>query len=494
MNTAENLEFYKKHLSDLYRIGCIGAVLGWDMNVCMPPGGAQARADQFEYISLAHHAKSVDPEFARVVDELFENIDSIPEEYRDNVRLTKRGLDIERKLPEDYIAESAQTGALSHDTWVKSRPKNDFAATKPYLEKLVELARRRADLIGYKDHPYDALLDEYDMGATLAVVKPLLVDLGEQLRALVPGISAKFAGLGKLEGHFDKETQSKLCKKVAEELGFDFQKGRLDVSPHPFMTSMGPGDTRITTRYDESDFLESLYGVMHETGHALFDMGLPPECEKYPPIGPWLSSSLHESQSRMWENQVGRSREFSVYLTGVLKDFFPDVAALGPDKIWMHVNKVQPSLIRTESDEVTYSLHIVIRMLLEEQLITGALKVADLPEAWGDMYEKYLGVRSPDDKDGVMQDTHWFGGGFGYFPTYALGNLYNAMMMDSAREAIPDLPSQIQNGEFKPLLAWLRENVHQHAMRYTAPELIKKVTGKELSAKPFVDYLKRKFE
>jgi carboxypeptidase Taq len=223
-------------------------------------------------------------------------------------------------------------------------------------------------------------------------------------------------------------------------------------------------------------------------------MGLPEDYGKFPPMGSPLSCSIHESQSRLWENMVGRSHEFAVYLAGVIGEFFPEKASdLTPDKLWAYANLVKPSLIRTEADEVTYSLHIVIRMLLEEQLITDQLTVADLPDAWNDMYEKYLGIRSSDFKNGVMQDIHWFTGGFGYFPTYALGNLYNAMMMESAQIAIPNLPSQIESGQFAPLLGWLRENVHQRGMRYSSPELIHVITGKELSAKPFVGYLKRKF-
>ncbi len=493
MADSQKLEFYYKRLTDLCLHHGVMALMGWDMNVCMPPGGAPARAEQIRYMSLRSHELVTDPEFANVVEELSEGIDSLSEDDRISVKFTKKALDKARKLPPDFVAESAKTRALSHDAWVKARPANDFAAVKPFLEKLVEQARKRSELWGYEEHPYDALLDCYDIGARLSVVKPLLVELGEELRALMPRIAAKFEGLEELKGPFDQATQNRLCRTVAESLGFHFENGRLDVSPHPFSTTFGPNDFRITTRYNDNDFLGSLYGVMHETGHALYEMGLPEEYLTRPPLGDWMSSSIHESQSRLWENQVGRSREFAGYLCGVLEDFFPSVADLGPDALWMHVNRVQPSLIRTEADEVTYSLHIVIRMLLEEQLIAGALAVADLPEAWGDMYEKYLGVRSPDDKNGVMQDTHWFGGGFGYFPTYALGNLYNAMMMDTAREAIGDLSGQIERGEFAALSGWLRENVHSQGARYLAPELIRHITGKDLSAKPFVEYLNRKF-
>ena len=493
MPDNQKLDFYHKRLTDLCRHHGVMALMGWDMNVYMPSGGARTRADQIQYMALRAHELVTDPEFARVVDDLGEDPDSLSENDRIGVKFTKKALDKERKLPADFVAECAQTRAMSHDTWVKARPANDFAAVKPYLEKLVEQARKRSDLWGYEEHPYDPLLDCHDSGATLAVVKPLLVELGEELRGLTPRIAGRFEGIPQLKGPFDQTTQNRLCRKIAESLGFDFTNGRLDISPHPFMTTFGPNDLRITTRYSDDDFLGSLYGVIHETGHALYEMGLPQDYLTRPPLGDWMSSSIHESQSRLWENQVGRSREFTKYLCGVLKEFFPAVADLGPDTLWMHVNRVEPSLIRTEADEVTYSLHIVIRMLLEEQLITGTMAVADVPEAWGDMYEKYLGIRPPDDKDGVMQDTHWFGGGFGYFPSYALGNLYNAMMMDAARQAIPDLSGQIERGEFGALLGWLRENVHSQGAKYLAPELIRHITGKYLSAKPFVEYLSKKF-
>jgi len=278
---------------------------------------------------------------------------------------------------------------------------------------------------------------------------------------------------------------------VAGDLGFAFDAGRLDTTAHPFMTTLGPRDFRITTRYNESNFLPGLYGAIHETGHALYEMGLPPE-RVGTPLGEAVSCSIHESQSRMWENLVGRSRPFSVYLSGRVKEFFPDFR-LSPDELWRHANRVQPSLIRVEADEVTYGQHIVIRMILELALVEGEISVADLPGAWDDLYEKYLGVRPADYRDGVMQDVHWYSGSLGYFPTYALGNLYGAMMLQAAREAIPDLDGRIEQGEFCGLLSWLRESVHQHGMRYRGPELIRRIAGQELSAGQFVDYLEVKF-
>lgn len=493
MSEERGLQFFYDRLREMFNLQCIEALLGWDQQVYMPPRSAQARADQQEYISCLAHQRATDPEFCRVVDELAEVRDTLSEVDQVNVREIKRGLDIERKLPEDFVAEFAQASSTGYSVWAEARPKNDWYAVQPVLEKIFELSRRRADLVGYEEHPYDALLDIYEPGMKLSQVKPLLLDLADQLKTIIPPIARRFSDEGRLEGHFDKDCQHRFVSKVAGSLGFDFQQGRLDTTAHPFMTSMGPHDFRITTRYNEANLLGGLYGTMHETGHALYEMGLPAE-RAGTPRGEAVSLGIHESQSRFWENLVGRSHEFCGYLIGVMREFFPDqTGSLSAEDLWKRVNHVEPSLIRVEADEVTYNQHIVIRMLLEERLITRDLSVSDLPGAWDDLYEEYLGVRSPDFKDGVMQDMHWYTGGVGYFPTYSLGNLYGAMMMQTAREALPDMSRQIESGEFAPLLGWLRENVHQYGMTYRAHELIRHITGCDLSDQPFVEYLKKKF-
>jgi carboxypeptidase Taq len=492
MDSATNLKLFYDRLSELYRLGCIGALLGWDQQTYMPPQAAEARASQLEYIASATHAKATDPAFLRAVDELAGVLDSLSADDLVNVREMKRELDRERKLPAEFVAEMAETSALSFSVWAKARPENDWAAVKPYLEKLVDLSRRRADLVGYEENPYDVLLDIYEPDLRTSTVKPLLLDLGERLREIIPAITDKFAGVDEPKGDYDPREQYELDRKVSFDLGFSFDSGRLDTAPHPFMTTLGPRDYRITTRYEAGNPLPSLYGVIHETGHALYELGLPLKWAGTP-MGSAVSLGIHESQSRLWENLVGRSREFSHYLAPVIGEFFPGCELADPDTLWRKANKVAPSLIRVEADEVTYSQHVVIRMLLEEQLMNKELSVADLPDAWNAMYQKYLGVTPPDYKDGVMQDMHWYDGAIGYFPTYALGNLYNAMMMEKIREAIPNLDDQIERGDFETLLAWLRENVHAHGMRYHGPELIKRITGRELEAGPFVSYLKSKF-
>jgi carboxypeptidase Taq len=491
MNNADNLKFFYDRLSELYRLGCIGSLMGWDQQTYMPVKAAEARASQNEYIASAMHQKATDPRFLDAVDELAASMDQLSSDDQVNVREMKRELDKERKLPPEFVAELAEVTSLGFDVWAQARPKNDFEAVKPYLEKIFELNRRRCDLVGYEEHPYDALLDIYEPGSKTSTIKPLLVDLGEQLSEIIPSITEKFGGQTGAKGHYEQKSQYELVRKISGSLGFDFESGRLDTALHPFMTSLGPNDFRITTRYDESNYMGCLYSVIHETGHALYELGLPKEWAGTP-MGSAVSLGIHESQSRLWENQVGRSREFCSYLSGVIGEFFPQ-ASTDPEALWKDVNRVAPSLIRTEADEVTYSQHVVIRMLLEEEIITGNLSITDLPGAWNDLYEKYLGLRPSDYKNGVMQDMHWYTGAVGYFPTYALGNLYNAMMMVTAKVALPDLSDQIKRGEFAPLLAWLRENVHRYGMRYKGPELVKIITGQDLSAGPFVAYLKNKF-
>lgn len=493
MNIQEHLNLYYSRLEEVYRIECIGALLGWDQQVYLPLRAASARANQIEYISILYHQKTTDPEYARAVNELFDASDKLSEDDRVNIRESKRNLDIESRLPSDFIAEMAQADSIGYSTWAEAMPKNDFEAVRPCLERIIRNKRREADYLGYQDNPYDPLLDLYEPGATSAFVKPLLLDLAEQLRKIIPPITDQFRDLGKLPGHYNQEKQYELCRRIIRDLGFNFDSGRLDTAPHPFMTSIGPSDFRVTARWDESDFIMALYGAIHETGHALYEMGLPAD-RVGTPLGTAVSLGIHESQSRLWENIVGRSREFVQYLSGIIAEYFPEQAnTLVPGRLWHYVNRVEPSLIRTEADEVTYSQHIVIRMILEEALLKNDLGVADLPGAWDDLYEKYLGIRPPDYKSGVMQDMHWYSGLVGYFPTYALGNLFNSMMMDSALEAVPDIPARIERGEFTGLLGWLHENVHRYGMRYRSRDLIKHITGRELTADSFVNYLKKKY-
>ncbi|MFM1847357.1 MAG: hypothetical protein RL417_831 [Pseudomonadota bacterium] len=485
-------KFYA-HLEEIYRLSCIRGVLEWDQQVCLPPRGAVERADHLETMSKLVHQRLTDPEFIALVHDLSERSD-LSEDDRVNVLQIKRDVDRQGRLSEAFVAERTRVTSVAYTEWTTARPENNFARVMPHLTRIVELAREEADRVGYGEHPYDALLDAYEPYATLSAIKPLLLNLGEELAKLVPEIAAKTAHIAPVSGRFPEAAQAALCSRVLRDIGYNFESGRLDKTHHPFQSSLGSEDIRITTRYDETNYLSGLFTVLHEAGHAMYEDGLPKE-SKGRPLGSPVSLGIHESQSRFWENIVGRSVPFSRYLHRLIAEYFPEEhRRSSPEVIWRETNKVRPSLIRVEADEVTYSLHVVIRLLLEEALISGDLDVYDLPSAWGDMYERYLGIRPESDTVGVLQDVHWYGGMIGYFPTYALGNLYGALMLGAMREALPDLDRAVEQGDFSPIYNWLRANVHRHGMRYRGVELIKRISGAELSAEPFIQYIKAKFE
>lgn len=485
-------EFYE-NLTEIKHLGNIRELLGWDQQVYLPEKGAGERAQQLEVLSRLIHQRTTGPKFLNLVDSLAADIGSYDEEDQVNIRETKKQIDRARKQPESFVAEQTKVSALCWSTWTKARPANDFKSVAPLLEQVFSLAKEKTKLIGFEEHPYDALLELYEPGAKLSQVKPLLVELGEELRKIAPICTQKSAGVKDLVGDYDESLQYKLAQRVLKDIGYDFNAGRLDKTHHPFATSLGSDDIRVTTRYSRDSYLSSLFTTLHEGGHALYEAGLQKKWAGTP-MGRAVSLGIHESQSRLWENLIGRSQPFSRYLHRVVAEFFPDEAKRsGPDDIWAQCNKVEPSLIRVEADEVTYSLHVLIRLLLEEELISGNLAVRDLPGAWRELYKKYLGIEPKTDREGVLQDVHWYSGSIGYFSTYALGNIFGAMMMEKIRSEIPSLDSQIEQGEFSQLLHWLNKNIHEHGMRYYSPELVRHSTGQEVSVKPFVKYLKGKF-
>ena len=488
------LDLFYSHLIELKNLHHIRGVLDWDQQVCLPNKAAAERAEQLELMARLIHQKSIRPEFADVVDELAANSQQYSEEDQVNIRETKRALDRQRKLPASFVAEQAKASSLCWNAWTKARPNNNFAAVADLLDTVFKLAREEAHLVGFEEHPYDALLDLYEPGGRLSVVKPLLLKLGDELSEIWPKCAEKSAQTKVITGEFDEAGQVRLAETVLKGMGFDFSSGRLDKTHHPFMTGLGSHDFRVTTRYDQSDYLSSLLTILHEGGHALYEMGLQKKWAGTP-MGRYVSLVIHESQSRLWENFIGRSRSFSKYIHRVVSDIFPSEAkSSSPDDLWAACNAVKPSLIRVESDEVTYSLHIIIRLLLEEQIILGKLNAKDLPDAWAELYRKYLGITPPTDRDGVLQDTHWFSGSIGYFPTYALGNVFAAMMIEKIREELPQLDHNIEKGEFQPLLRWLNENIHYHGMRYYSTPLVERSTQRKVSVAPFISYLKAKFD
>ena len=492
MDSEKLLKQFYLHLAELNAWRGVGNLLGWDQSVNMPPAGAAARAKQQETLSLHIQKRRTDPDFIKILEELAQNVDSLSDDDALNVRETKRKIDRAKKLPDSFVSEQAHTASLSFTAWRKARPKNDFAATKPYLEKLVELCRQEADLVGYEESPYDALLDIYEPYEKLSTIKPLLLSLANSLKDLLPRVLNAQIPPPPLIGPFPITAQKRLSKLLTTAVGYSYESGRIDEAPHPFQSTIGLGDVRITTRFDENDYLSGITSSLHEAGHALYELGLAAE-HHGTPRGSAIALSIHESQSRFWENVIGRSKAFCEYLQSLLPDFFPELALPSPEELWQQLNQIQASPIRVEADELTYSLHIVIRLLLEEQLLTGELGVDELPEAWNALYQEYLGIIPSDLSEGIMQDIHWFSGAIGYFPTYALGNLYAAMMAEEIAKAIPDFETQIRNAEFRNIRTWLVENVHRHGKRYKAGELIAMLSGEALSEKAFLRYLENKF-
>ena len=483
-------------LKDIDLVGQIGGLLGWDQEVLMPPKAAALRAEQLSWISKTGHEKLTDPRIGELL-EVLEQKDNLDEVQRGNIRLARDSYDKATKLPTDFVAEMAMHKSKSQISWTRARAENDFSIFRDDLAKMVEMSRKKADYLGYDEVRYDALLDLYESGLTVSRVDPLFAGLRENVAPLVKKVmqSGTKPDMSWVHNNtWSKKGQEGLSQSISEAIGFDFNAGRRDASTHPFCGGPNPDDVRWTTRYDEKDPFGSLYGSMHETGHGLYEQGRPRHLD-FQPTGSANGLGVHESQSRLWENQIGRSREFCEWALPIWKKHFPEqMKGVSAEDLWRSVNFVEPSLIRVEADEATYNLHIMIRYEIEKKLIAGEIEVDELPDAWDDMYEEFLGIRSPNRTLGVLQDIHWSFGAFGYFPTYTLGNLYSAQLLTAARKELPNHDEQIRKGEFTPLLEWMRKNVHSRGSIIEPSELIKEATGNEPSPDDFVKYLQDKIE
>jgi carboxypeptidase Taq len=479
-------------------LGTCASVLGWDEQTYMPTGGAEHRANQLSLLAGLTHERKTSPRIGELLGELEQSgqLGDPDGDVAANVREARRTYDRLTKLPRRLVEEISHTTTLAQQAWVKAREHADFVQFLPWLEKMISLKREEAEAIGYgAGVPYDALLDEYEPGTTAAEVAAVFQPLREELVRLVAAIqaSSRRAPVELLERFYPVTAQQVFAEGAAKRIGFDFQRGRIDRSPHPFCSGFGPGDCRLTTRYHDHHFSSAFFGVLHEAGHGIYEQGLLPEHFGLP-TGQAVSLGIHESQSRLWENFVGRSRSFWQYFFPYAQQAFPaalkDVAL---DDFCFAVNDVRPSFIRVEADEATYGLHIMLRFELEQQLIAGDLKPADVPGAWNELFAKSFQLTPPNDAQGCLQDIHWSGGLLGYFPTYALGNLYAAQFFDSARKDLGDLSGQFALGAFEPLKRWLNEKIHRHGRRYPAARLVERVTGKPLSHEPFLRHLTAKY-
>jgi carboxypeptidase Taq len=478
-------------------LGSCSNVLGWDERTYMPREGAAHRAEQMALLARLAHETLTAPRMGRLLEEiegskLVADADSAAVV---NVREIRRLHDRAIKLPKKLVEELARTTTRAQGVWQEARQKNDFATFRPWLEKIVGLKRQEATAIGFDEVPYDALLDEYEPGATTREVARVFAALRKELAPLLGAIleSGRAPKRELLRREFPVDRQQEFGKEAAAAIGFDFEAGRLDTTTHPFCSGIGPGDCRITTRYNPHFFNESFFGILHEAGHGIYDQGLDP-AQAGTPLGSAVSLGIHESQSRLWENQVGRGRAFWEQFFPRARKVFPEaLRRVGFDDFLFAINDVQRSFIRVEADEATYNLHVVLRFELEQALVSGDLAPADVPAAWNEKFQQSFQLAPPTDAQGCLQDIHWSMGGLGYFPTYTLGNLYAAQFMQLARRDLGDLDDDFRRGEFGRLKKWLNEKIHRHGQRYRAPELCRRVTGKSLSHEPLLAYLRGKY-
>ncbi len=491
----DKLQQLKTRLGEIRDLNKAAALLGWDQQTYMPPGGAAARAEQLATLQKTAHAWFIADEIGELIEALRGAGWDYDSDEASLVRVVSRDHEKARKVPGELVAEFARVTALAYEAWAKARQESDFSQFQPHLEKIVELNVRLAEALGYQDRIYDPLLDQYEPEMKTAQVAAIFDNLKTELVPLVKVISERASAVDGsiLHKTYDEQKQLDFGLSVIKDFGFDFTRGRQDKSVHPFTTSFSTSDVRLTTRVDVNYLPTALFGTLHECGHGLYEQGVSPSLERSS-LDDGASLGVHESQSRMWENLVGRSREFWSHYFPRLQATFPDqLAGVDVETFYRAANRVKPSLIRVEADEVTYNLHIMLRFELENEMLEGKVKSADLPEAWNAGMETYLGIVPPNDAQGVLQDVHWSGGMLGYFPTYSLGNLISVQFFDKAKADIPSLLEQIAAGQFGELLGWLRENVHRHGRKYTPAELVKQVTGNDLTAANYMAYIKAKF-
>jgi carboxypeptidase Taq len=491
---SDKLELLKERLGEVEDIGRAASVLGWDQQVNMPPGGNEARGRQLATLSKIAQEKFITDEVGRLIDDLKQELNGADTDEAALVRVAARNYDKARRVPPSFIAEQAIVTSKAFEAWMEARSKSDFSIFQPHLEKVVELVHKYISFFPPGDHPYDTLLDDFEPGMKTAEVKAIFDGLRPKQVKLIKAIAAskqvKDAFL------FKKYNEKKLIDfgvDVITRFGYDWTRGRQDKAPHPFQTTFSVNDVRITTRYEDDNPLATLFSTMHEAGHAMYEQGINPVYERTPLAG-GTSLAIHESQSRMWENLVGRSLPFWEHFYPSLKKRFPSqLDGVSLKTFYKAINKVEPSLIRVNADEATYNLHIMLRLELEIGMVEGTIAVKDLPEIWNAKMQEYLGITPPDDAKGVLQDIHWSYGAIGYFSTYALGNLVSVQLWEKINKDIRNLDDQIRKGDFNELLAWLRKIIHQHGQKYEPQTLVEKVTGSKISPAPYVRYLTKKY-
>ena len=493
MKTEELYDEYKTKMQKIADVKYASAVLQWDQETYLPPKGNEFRGRQIATLTEIAHQQFTDEKIGALLNELMSKDDLSDKEKR-NVQLSLEDFNKANKFTSHFVRQMSETVNKSFHAWIQARKDNSFSVFEKPLDDLIQLKKQEADLLGYQNHPYNALMNDFDKGLTVAIVDKVFADLQPQLTVLLeeiknkPQVDSSFLHL-----HFDKDSQWKFGMEILKRMQFDFEAGRQDISEHPFTINFNNADVRVTTRIDENDFGNMAWSCIHEGGHALYEQGLPGE-QYGLPLGEYCSLSIHESQSRLWENNVGRALPFWQHNFSLIKTFFPkQLNNISIDQFYKAINKVQPSLIRTEADELTYHFHVMIRYEIEKMLIEGSIKTKDIPAYWNEHYKKYLGIIVADDKSGCLQDVHWSHGSFGYFATYSLGSLYAAQLYAAIVKENASIEKEIAEGNNNSLLQWLNKNIYQHGKYYTSEELCFKATGETLNSTHFIRYATKKF-
>ncbi|MBE0696758.1 MAG: carboxypeptidase M32 [Anaerolineaceae bacterium] len=486
----------KNRLAEIQDLNKIQWVLGWDQRTMMPAKGSPARAEQLATLSRVIYEKSTSAELGNLLDDLRAYEESQPYESDEAslIRVTRRDFEKLRRVPADLRVEMTRTGALASQTWIEARKQSNFSIFLPLLEKTLELKQRYIECFAPYDEAYDVLLDDFEPGMKTSQVKAIFDDLKRDLVPLISAVAARKDAVSDacVHGRFPIDKQNAFILTILDRFGFKSDSWRLDPTVHPFASNSSPSDIRITTRYYDNFLNPALFGSMHECGHGLYENGVSESLYRTP-LARGASLGLHESQSRMWENLVGRSRSFWRFFYPQLQAAFPEAfSKVEMETFYRAINKIQPSFIRVEADEATYNLHIILRFEIEQEIISGKLNLRDLPEVWNAKMKELLGVDVADDAKGVLQDIHWSGGQLGYFPTYSLGNIISCQIWEKALEAMPDLYTQFEQGEFMALREWLRENLHRHGRKFSPQETIKMITGGPIQVGPYMRYLNGK--
>ncbi len=493
MNTHELYDQYKTKMQKIADVKYASAVLQWDQETYLPPKGNDTRGRQLATLSEMAHQLFTEDSTGNLLQELAAK-DGLDDKQQKNVQRSLEDYEKSKKLSPGFVRTMSEAVNKSFHAWIQARKDNSFAGFEQPLDALIQLKKQEAGLLGYEHHPYNALMNDYDKGLTVEIVDRVFVDLKPQLSALLENIiNKKQVDNAFLHQHFNKDQQWLFGIEILKQMHFDFEAGRQDISEHPFTINFNSSDVRITTRIDEHDFGNMTWSCLHEGGHALYEQGLPAE-EYGLPLSEYCSLSIHESQSRLWENSVGRGMSFWKHNYALLNSFFPEqFKGIEIEQFYKGINKVQPSLIRTEADELTYHFHVMIRYDIEKMLIEGSIKTKDIPAYWNEHYEKYLGIKVPDDKSGCLQDVHWSHGSFGYFATYSLGSLYASQLYAAIKRQNPALEKELAAGNNLNLLAWLQQQIYRHGRYYTSEELCQRATGETLNSNYFMEYARKKY-